>query len=386
MLPEGWENKSIDELASVERGKFSVRPRNDPRYFGGYMPFVQTGDISGSTKFLTEYTQTLNEKGVGVSKVFPKGTILITIAANIGETAITKFDVACPDSVVAIQPYPTEADTLWLKEVIDTKKADLEAQATQNAQKNINLQVIKPLVVLTPPLPEQKKIAQILSTWDNAISATERLLENSQQRKKALMQKLLTGKKRLPGFEGEWESHLLEDMEEMGLIELGRGNVISKVDIEKNPGSYPIYSSSIKNQGLMGSYGHYMFDEELISWSVDGGGDFFYRPHHKFSVTNVSGYMKLNTSKLSYKFVAEQLILLHQKYAFDYQSKAHPSVIRKLYVLNVPCLSEQQAIANVLTTADQEIDALQKRLDHLKLEKKALMQQLLTGKRRVTLN
>ena len=80
---------------------------------------------------------------------------------------------------------------------------------------------------------------------------------------------------------------VLDELVQLGDIELGRGNVISKIDIRENEGLYPIYSSSSKNIGMMGRYGKFMFDEELLSWSVDGGGTFFYRPKHKFSITNV---------------------------------------------------------------------------------------------------
>ena len=267
-------------------------------------------------------------------------------------------------------------------------KSQIYAGAAGGAQGVFNTKLTQEISVPVPPLPEQKKIAQILSTWDKAITTTERLLANSQQQKKALMQQLLTGKKRLLDkngvrFSGEWSSYLLEKLEELGWVMLGRGNVISKIDIENTPGDYPIYSSSVKNNGLMGKYGEYMFDEELITWSVDGGGNFFYRPKHKFSVTNVSGYMRLNAERLNYQFIAAQLELHHSKLEFDYQSKAHPSVIRKAYTLTIPSLDEQKRIAAVLSTADQEISALQQKLDALKQEKKALMQQLLTGKRRV---
>lgn len=258
-------------------------------------------------------------------------------------------------------------------------------------QANLSAKQVQDLPAPIPPLPEQKKIAKILSTWDKAITTTEQLLASSQQQKKALMQQLLTGKKRLRDkngvrFSGEWSEYLIEELEKLGWVELGRGKVISKKDIENTPGDYPIYSSSVKNNGLMGMYGEYMFDEELISWSVDGGGNFFYRPKHKFSVTNVSGYMRLNTENLNYQFIAAQLELSHLKLKFDYQSKAHPSVIRKSYNLTIPSLEEQQKIAAVLSAADKEIEMLQKQLDQLKQEKKALMQQLLTGKRRVKID
>ena len=116
------------------------------------IPFVQTGDIAAAKTFLTSYSQTLNEDGLSVSRLFPKDTILITIAANIGDTAITSFDVACPDSLVAIQPN-NDTDCFWLNCFLETCKEELDGKATQNAQKNINLQVLKPLAVLTPPPP-----------------------------------------------------------------------------------------------------------------------------------------------------------------------------------------------------------------------------------------
>jgi len=90
-----------------------------------------------------------------------------------------------------------------------------------------------------------------------------------------------------------WPTKKLSKCIQEGLIELKRGNVISEKDIKENPGSYPVYSSSAQNNGLFGYYGKYMFDEELITWSVDGGGYFFYRPKHKFSVTNVVGIFKV---------------------------------------------------------------------------------------------
>ena len=99
-----WKIFRLEEIASVERGKFSVRPRNDPKYFGGHLPFIQTGDVSNANIFVKNYSQTLNYAGIEVSRVFPEGTILITIAANIGDTAITQFQVACPDSLVGINP------------------------------------------------------------------------------------------------------------------------------------------------------------------------------------------------------------------------------------------------------------------------------------------
>ena len=157
--------------------------------------------------------------------------------------------------------------------------------------------------------------------------------------------------------DSSWNVVLLDEMVENGMVELGRGNVISRLDIERQPGEYPVYSSSAQGDGKFGQYGQYMFDEELISWSVDGGGRFFYRPKHKFSVTNVSGYMRVLSADIDCKYLYFALDWLHAQHTFDYQLKAHPSVIRKLYRIPLPALDEQRRIAAVLMSVDEAIRA-----------------------------
>jgi type I restriction enzyme S subunit len=163
-----------------------------------------------------------------------------------------------------------------------------------------------------------------------------------------------------------------------GNIKLGRGNIISSIDIARNPGDYPIYSSSAKGTGEFGRYGDYMFDEELITWSVDGGGRFFFRPKHKFSVTNVSGFMRIDADIWDRKFVYYSLDFQHQKITFDYQTKAHPSVIRTLYQLAEFSKPEQSKIAEVLSKVDQAIEQTKSLIAKQQRIKMGLMQDLLT--------
>lgn len=376
MEPKEWDFKSLDELALVERGKFSVRPRNDPRYFGGSIPFVQTGDISSAGTYLNQYTQTLNAEGVKVSKVFPKGTILITIAANIGDTAITTFDVACPDSVVAIQPYKERVDVFWLKKVLDTKRDELDSQSTQNAQKNINLQVLKPLLIRTPPLLEQKMIAQILSTWDKAIATTEQLLNNSQKQKKALMQQLLTGKKRFSEFKEDWK-HV-----ELGsLLEYKQPTpyLVKSTDYNDD------YETPVLTAGKTFVLGYTNESEGIYKdkLPVIIFDDFTTDSKFvDFPFKAKSSAMKILTARdgVSIKYVFEAMQML------DFTIGGHQrhwiSIFSNL-VISIPEIAEQQKIASVLSTADSEIETLKQQLNRLEQEKKALMQQLLTGKRRV---
>ena len=197
------------------------------------------------------------------------------------------------------------------------------------------------------------------------------------------MQELLTGKCRLKGFGGVWEVQTVAQLERNRLAKLSRGNVISKKDIQAFPGDFQIYSSSVHDDGLFGCYGKFMFDEELITWSVDGGGNFFHRAKHKFSVTNVCGYMRVDTARISYRYMAYQLQMLHASKHFDYQTKAHPSVIRKEYAVNLPKMKEQIMIAGVLGDMDAEITSLQAKREKIALLKQGMMQELLTGRIRL---
>jgi len=174
------------------------------------------------------------------------------------------------------------------------------------------------------------------------------------------------------------KTSLLDSEIRKGAIRLGRGNIISSKDIARNPGDYPIYSSSAKGAGEFGRYGEYMFDEELITWSVDGGGRFFYRPKHRFSVTNVSGYMLVSEEVWDRRFVYYSLDLQHQNLTFDYQTKAHPSIIRYLYELPKFPHQEQTKIAEVLSTVERAIEHTEALISKQQRVKTGLMQDLLT--------
>ena len=154
-----------------------------------------------------------------------------------------------------------------------------------------------------------------------------------------------------------WEIKSLENLENEKILALGRGIVISRKDIFSIPGNYPVYSSAQLNNGVFGVYGKYMFDEELITWSVDGGGSLFYRPKHKFSITNVGGYCRiLRTDILDYRYLYFVLVYLHSTIKFDWVKKAHPSVLRKEYkTIPIPTLSEQKEIVSILVKAFADI-------------------------------
>jgi type I restriction enzyme S subunit len=159
---KGWPTKVLCEVASVNRGKFTPRPRNDPRFYGGHFPFIQTGDIANSNTIVRSWSQTLNDEGIKVSRSFPRGTIVIAIVgATIGETAILGFDAYAPDSVIGIQPKEDQCTAEYVEYLLRYWKPILRDRAPETARANINLDTLRPLPVPMAPLDDQKKFSRV---------------------------------------------------------------------------------------------------------------------------------------------------------------------------------------------------------------------------------
>jgi len=164
----------LEQLAVLERGKFSHRPRNDPRFFGGNHPWIQIAEIERSNKFIREWSVTLNDEGLAISKKFPKGTVVISIAATIGATGILAFDCCVPDSIVGVTPRDG-TDSEFLYHYLGFVRTHLESVAPQSAQKNINLQILAPLPAPKLPLFEQRRIVEYLDGLHARVDTLKRL-------------------------------------------------------------------------------------------------------------------------------------------------------------------------------------------------------------------
>jgi type I restriction enzyme S subunit len=269
----------------------------------------------------------------------------------------------------------------------------MESVASKTTIPYMNKTNCESIPIPLPPLSEQKKIAKILSIWDQAIITTERLLENSQQRKKGLMQQLLTGTRRLPGFEGEWVSAQLGE-----LVEISTGSSKAKF-IEDDGGKYIIDMGSVTRSGRLvptkktSLAGPYLLKGQLVMPKDDiGGGNIIGRvgvipEDEKYVLADHIYALKSHSTDsqfLSY--------LINSTYVNrSLRRKANGTAqlgLGKKDVQNQPVFipkdpKEQSAIGDVLLSTDKELDLLARRLQLLKKEKKALMQQLLTGKRRV---
>lgn len=174
-----WETKKFNEIAVLQRGRFGHRPRNEPRFYGGKYPFIQINDITKSGMIITEYSQTLNEKGLAISKIFPSNTVVVSIASTIGEVGILGFDSCFPDSLVGITPKKGIVAKEYIYFYLNYMKSHLNKIAPQLAQKNINLKILNNLDVPVPVFPEQQKFAYL-------VQQVEKIKEKQQESKKDL--------------------------------------------------------------------------------------------------------------------------------------------------------------------------------------------------------
>jgi type I restriction enzyme S subunit len=179
------------------RGKSRHRPRNDPKLYGGPYPFIQTGDVRGSDHLITEYTQTYSEAGLAQSKMWPRGTLCITIAANIAETGVLDFDACFPDSVIGVVVDETKTTSKYLEYMLHTVKADLKAKGKGSAQDNINLGTFENERFPFPDLLTQKHMVALLDDLSTDLQRLkevyERKLAALDELKESLLHQAFTG-------------------------------------------------------------------------------------------------------------------------------------------------------------------------------------------------
>ena len=402
MVPKGWSQKLISDVGAVVTG--NTPPTSNPEYYNGKYPFVSPADL-GAHKLINSSIKSLSSQGMEKARSVRAGATLFTcIGSTIGKIGLAGCTLATNQQINVVIPKP-DYDDDYVYYQLELRAAYIAKLAGTQAVPIINKTTFESQCILVPDsLPEQNKIAKILSTWDKAISTTEQLLANSQQQKKSLMQQLLTGKKRLLDnnevrFVGEWKYVVL-------------GCVFEKIS---NGVTYDAKSLSGLPVTRIETISTGEIDFKKVGWAPDSEntkrfkleiGDILYSHINSlehigrvaYFNDNRSLYHGMNLLLLRTKKQNNSLFFYHllnsqvgKKYAKLYAKSAvnQASISTtdiKAFKVYIPESEEQQKIATVLSTADQEIASLQQKLDALKLEKKALMQQLLTGKRRVKID
>lgn len=266
-LSTGWSSEKLENLGFLGRGKSKHRPRNDPSLYGGKYPFIQTGEVKEADLYITKYQQTYSEKGLAQSKLWKSGTLLLTIAANVAETAILKIDACFPDSIVGFIPDPKLADVRFIKYYIDTIKLQMQSISRGTTQDNLSLEKIRSFDFNIPPLLTQRKIAGILSAYDDLIENNTRRIEILEEMARMLYREWFV-KFRFPvdggngGGDRHSNNHPVELVEsELGLIPKGWkvgkvaefGKVITgKTPSKKKPEYYGDFMPFIKTPSMHG--------------------------------------------------------------------------------------------------------------------------------------
>ena len=395
MVPNGWERTCLNDVAT--RVSVGLATSVTEAYTVSGIPIIRNLNIKkgyfDDSKMLyldEDFSSKHPNKRVRAGDV-----ITVHTGSNVGLTCVVpeNYDLAQTFTTLIVTPKKGILDSWFLNYVINSDYGEYQALrlVVGGGKGNLNTADFKLYPLLLPPLPEQQKIARILSTWDKTISTTEALIDNSKQQKKALMQQLLTGKKRFPGFEEEWEK-------------LGFGEVVSITAKKYNPANNENCLPCVELEHISQETGRIIGSAKGSSLSsiknhFSSGNVIFgkLRPYlKKYARPTFDGVCSTEiwVFKVNSKLLEEYLFHLVQTDIFI--SEANKSAGSKMpradwnlvsqFVIKLPNLDEQQEIATVLTNADREIELLEQQLADLKQEKKALMQQLLTGKRRVKID
>ncbi|SFB70981.1 type I restriction enzyme, S subunit [Microbulbifer thermotolerans] len=395
MVPEGWTPSQVGDIAKFFSG--GTPSKKCPEYWGGTEPWISGKDLK--THYLESSIDTLTEAGFQTAKKAPKGSTLILVR---GMTLLKDFpvgyatrEVAFNQDLKALVPYKN-VDGLFLSFLLVAEKPKILrlVSTAGHGTGRLDTHSIRDYPINLPPLPEQKKIAQILSTWDKAITTTEQLLANSLQQKKALMQQLLTGKKRLRDkngvrFSGEWLYLEIGEFLCESRIPSTSNNPSRRLTVKLNLRG--VEARAVRGTEAVDSTAHFVrrsgqfiYGKQnihkgafgIIPESLDG-----FETSQDLPAFDFTG--KCDSSWFFHFMTQEHFFTsLENKMSGTGSKRLNPKAFFKVKIV-CPALEEQQKIAAVLSAADKEIEIIQKQLDQLKQEKKALMQQLLTGKRRV---
>lgn len=383
IIPQEWEIANLGKLVSITSGEspslFSLRD------IGKY-PYIKVEDMNNCEKYQADSREYTDDERVVIAKgsiIFPKRGAAITN----NKVRIAACQLYMDSNMMAITPNDLVCgDYLYFKITYE----QLFRIADTSTIPQINNKHIIPYKICLPPMEEQRKIAEILGVWDEAIEKQSRLIEKLELRKRALMQRLLTGRTRLPGFTAPWQKVKL-------------GEICEEFVLRNTEDNDYIVLSCTKYNGLVSSldyFGKQIFSDNLRTYKVVPKYHFAYATNHieEGSIGYQGSYDYALISPMYTVFKADDTkvdnyflytLLKTPLMIYNYQSRIEGSIDRRGglrwdafagITIELPYLPEQKAIAEVLTTADEEIATHRKKLDALRLQKRGLMQQLLTGK------
>ncbi|MGR7241454.1 restriction endonuclease subunit S [Klebsiella aerogenes] len=398
LIPRGWKYDLLDKLAVRCSGH--TPSKSHPEYWDGGIKWISLTDSHRLDKgyvYVTDKEISLEGIANSSAEIHPAETVVLSRDAGIGKSGVMAESMAVSQHFIAWKCDNKEKLNSWfLYNWLQFNKAEFERQAVGSTIKTIGLPYFKKLKIAVPPYNEQEKIALIFSTWDKAITITEQLLGNSQKQKKALIMQLLTGKWKFQGNDSKWSHYLLSE-----LFDFKKGKGLSKGTLVRDGRKCILYgelytkygevikhvvSRTAENDGFSSKSGDILIPSSTTTTGVDlsnatailedrvllGGDINVLRP--KKNINSIfMAYLLTHIKKKDIASRAQGITIIH----------LYGSDLKTIKVFIPDSLTEQEKIVSALLTADNDIAIIKQKLHHLKQEKKALMQQLLTGKRRV---
>ena len=375
IIPQEWEVRPLNYLGAICSG--GTPDTEVAEYWNGDIAWCTPSDITKlDTKYIESTEVKITAKGLKESSatLLPPRSIVVCTRATIGNAAICNTEIATNQGFKNIIPNE-KTNPEWLYYIIIYSKPRLVRFGCGSTFLEVSKKDFSRFKIAVPPLAEQRKIAEVLSVWDEAIEKQARLIEKLALRKRALMQRLLSAKLRLPGFSEPWKKVKLGDV-----AELYQPQTIQSEDLSQT--GYPVYGAN----GLIGYYNNYNheYPQVVITCRGSSCGTVNFTPGKCWitgnaMVLNVDNNRDVNKSFFYY-------LISNSSFVNLISGSGQPQIVRQpllKFELRIPPLKEQTAIAEVLTAADREIDLAKEKLERLRRQKRGLMQQLLTGKKRI---
>lgn len=387
MIPKDWTLTSLGCVSSiVTKGAtpttygydFVEKSSEAVMFLGAYNCSSDGNFKSDSLKWISQDADDMLKR----SRLMAGDCIFCIVGNTIGSSFIVDKDILPANinqNIALIRAIKSVAHPQYMHYCLRSSyiQWQVKQEASTQAQPSLGLKQVSDFRITLPPIDEQLKITEIISTWDKAIATTEQLLANSQQQKKALMQQLLTGRKRLSGFDELWAHSNLKL-----IVNFSKGQQINRNTLTTS-GEFPVINGGVGPSGYTNQYNGLPNTITISEGGNSCGYVSFQKKHfwcggHCYALANLNVDVEFMYHLL--KFNETKIMRLRVGSGLPNIQKKDLEAFSIYYPLN---MHEQKKIANILSVLDQETEALQKKLHYLKQEKKALMQQLLTGKRRV---
>ena len=391
VVPPKWKETHLKHIAQIKSGSTPLRAQNERYFTNGTIPWIKTMDLTNSK--ITETDELITETAIQETScpILEPDTVLVAMYGGfnqIGRTGIMTFSGSINQAISSLSINKEKAIPnyvlYWLNANVILWR---RFAASSRKDPNITKKDVEDFPILLPPLPEQRKIADILSTWDEAIAKTEQLLAALRQRKKALMQRLLTGQVRFPGFDGDWKEvkfgevfaeRVERGFDNLPLLSVTENGIVYRDDLERRDNSNEDKSKYLRIcPGDIGYNTMRMWQGRSALSKYEG----IVSPAYTVLIPKKN----IDVRFMAYLFKFQPMIHTFYRYSQGLVSDTWSlkyDVFAKIHI-TIPDVEEQKRIAEVLELCDKEISQAQTYFEKLQQQKKGLMQRLLTGQVRV---